>query len=219
MTPGPFRRSRVLAPVIAGLALAASWSPALCAADAAAQLEGFLRDVASLEAEFTQTLVETDSDREQVSRGRLYLQRPDRFRWEYQEPVPQLVVADGRNLWLYDPDLEQVTVRPLDDGLASTPAALLSGEGDLDEAFDRGAVYSEDGVDWIELKPRGPDADFQGVRVGFSGGTIAAMELIDALGQLTRIRFTDVETNVELDGALFVFEPPPGADVLRDSDF
>ena len=189
------------------------------AADPAAELEAFLADVRSLEADFTQTLVEADSGREQVSRGRLYLQRPDRFRWEYREPAPQLVVADGQELWLYDPDLEQVTVRPLDDGLESTPAALLSGQGDLDASFDKGAAYSEDGVDWIELKPRNANADFQGIRVGFAGGTIAAMELIDALGQLTRIRFAEVKTNVELDQALFVFEPPPGADVLRDTDF
>jgi outer membrane lipoprotein carrier protein len=182
-------------------------------------LRAFLAETVTLEAGFSQVLLEADSARTQVSEGRFYLHRPQRFRWDYQSPVPQLVVADGENLWLYDPDLEQVTVRRLDDGLSSTPAMLLSGDGSLDDSFRIGAAYREDGFDWVELAPLSEDADFAGVRVGFVADRLASMELIDALGQTTIIRFEDVVLNSPLDAALFQFVPPPGADVIRDTAF
>lgn len=193
--------------------------PAVGAEPAPGLLRNFLAEVQTLEAGFRQTLVEVDTGRERESTGMLYLKRPGRFRWDYREPVPQLVVADGQDLWLYDPDLEQVTVRSLDDGLASTPAMLLSGQGELEDSFREGAAYAEDGVDWVELQPLDPDSDFDAVRVGFRAGELAAMEIIDTLGQATRIRFFDVRRNAALDDSLFTFEPPAGADVLRDGDF
>lgn len=183
---------------------------------APAQLRAFLAETVTLEARFSQALLAADSDRAQVSEGRFYLHRPQRFRWDYTQPTPQLVVADGEHLWLYDPDLEQATVRRLDDGLSSTPAMLLSGDGKLDDSFRVGAAYREDGYDWVELAPVSPAADFSGVRVGFRSGVLASMELIDALGQTTVIRFTDVKVNDRLDPALFQFTPPPGVDVIRD---
>jgi chaperone LolA len=196
-------------------------APVATAEEAAAPglLRAFLSEVATLEAAFSQTLVEPGTGREQVSEGRLYLKRPKQFRWDYREPVPQLVVADGTDLWLYDPDLEQATVRSLDDGLSSTPAMLLSGEGRLEDTFEVGAAYAEAGIDWVELKPLDPESDFDAVRVGFEAGELAAMDITDTLGQTTRIRFSGVRRNIPLDPGLFVFEPPPGADVLRDSDF
>lgn len=193
--------------------------PAVGAEPAPGLLRNFLAEVQTLEAGFRQTLVEVDTGRERESTGMLYLKRPGRFRWDYREPVPQLVVADGQDLWLYDPDLEQVTVRSLDDGLASTPAMLLSGQGELEDSFREGSAYAEDGVDWVELQPLDPDSDFDAVRVGFRAGELAAMEIIDTLGQATRIRFFDVRRNAALDDSLFTFEPPAGADVLRDGDF
>lgn len=203
-------------PLIAAVAVLAA--PSVGAQEAPALLDRFLAEVETLEAGFRQVLVEADSGRERESSGVLYLRRPDRFRWDYREPVPQLVVADGTDLWLYDPDLEQVTVRSLDDGLSSTPAMLLSGQGRLEDSFARGAAYAEDGIDWLELKPLDADSGFAAVRVGFVEGELAVMELTDTLGQTTRIRFFEVRRNVPLDDALFVFEPPAGADVLRDSD-
>jgi outer membrane lipoprotein carrier protein len=182
-------------------------------------LKAFLAETVTLEAAFSQVLLEDDSGHAQVSEGRFYLHRPQRFRWDYHSPVPRLVVADGENLWLYDPDLEQVTVRRLDDGLSSTPAMLLSGDGSLEDSFRIGAAYREDGYDWVELAPLAEDADFAGVRVGFIADRLASMELIDALGQTTIIRFEDVVLNPALDAALFQFVPPPGADVIRDAGF
>lgn len=179
-------------------------------------LRSFLAETVTFEAAFSQVLLEADSERSQVSTGRFYLHRPQRFRWDYREPVTQLVVADGENLWLYDPDLEQVTVRRLDDGLSATPAMLLSGQGALEDTFRIGAAYREDGYDWVELAALADSADFAGIRVGFVADRLAAMELIDALGQTTIIRFEDVVVNGPLDPALFRFVPPPGADVLSD---
>jgi outer membrane lipoprotein carrier protein len=182
-------------------------------------LRGFLAQTVTLEARFSQVLLEADTARSQASEGTFYLHRPQRFRWDYQAPAPQLVVADGEHLWLFDPDLEQVTVRRLDDGLSSTPAMLLSGDGTLEESFRVGASYREEGLDWVELAPLSEAADFAAVRVGFKDDLLASMELIDALGQTTAIRFTDVRVNPSLEASLFHFTPPPGADVIRDDGF
>ena len=206
--------------LLPGLLAAGSASAAEPAPQAApALLRAFLAETVTLEADFSQVLLEADSDRTRVSEGRFYLHRPQRFRWDYESPAPQLVVADGEHLWLYDPDLEQVTVRRLDESLSSTPAMLLSGQGSLEDSFEMGAAYREDGVDWVELAPRGEATDFSGVRVGFRDGVLASMELIDALGQVTVINFSGVVVNEPLDPALFVFIPPPGADVLRDEGY
>ena len=215
--------------VLAWFLLATMWAPGAAHAQEAPGMEqpsrapellrAFLAETVTLEAAFSQVLLESDSQHAQVSTGRFYLHRPQRFRWDYRSPVPQLVVADGENLWLYDPDLEQATVRRLDDGLSSTPAMLLSGDGSLDESFRIGAAYREDGFDWVELAPRSGEADFAGVRVGFVDDVLASMELIDALGQTTVIRFEEVVVNEPLDAALFQFVPPPGADVIRDAGF
>jgi outer membrane lipoprotein carrier protein len=183
------------------------------------QLRAFLAETVTFEARFSQVLLEADSPRAQVSEGSFYLHRPQRFRWDYASPVPQLVVADGEHLWLYDPDLEQVTVRRLDEGLADTPAMLLSGDGLLEDSFRLGAAYHEDGIDWVELAPLSEAADFAGVRVGFEQGRLASMELMDALGQTTIIRFSDVRVNPALDADLFRFSPPDGVDVIRDEGF
>lgn len=212
----PFMIPALLAAWLAGAVLA----PASAAeAVAPAQLRAFLAETVTLEAEFSQVLLEADSDRSERSAGRFYLHRPMRFRWDYREPAPQLVVADGEHLWLFDPDLEQATVRRMDDGLSSTPAMLLSGSGRLEDSFRVGAAYREDGVDWVELAPLVASADFDAVRVGFEGGKLAAMELRDALGQTTLIRFSALRLNPSLDPALFQFVPPPGVDVLRDEGF
>lgn len=191
------------------------------AADAVApaQLRAFLAETVTLEARFSQVLLEADTGRAQVSEGRFYLHRPKRFRWDYEVPAPQLVVADGQHLWLYDPDLEQVTVRRLDESLSATPALLLSGDGELEDSFRVGAAYREDGHDWVELVPRYDSADFAGLRVGFEDGRLASMELIDALGQTTVIQFSELQINPSLDPDLFQFVPPEGADVIEDEGF
>lgn len=207
------------ASLAAGVPSAAAMTAMEESAAGPAQLRQFLDETVTLEARFSQVLLEADSTRAQVSEGVFYLHRPQRFRWDYVSPAPQLVVADGEHLWLYDPDLEQVTVRRLDDGLSSTPAMLLSGDGTLDDTFRVGAAYREDGLDWVELAPHSEAADFAAIRVGFDAGQLASMELMDALGQTTVIRFSDVQVNPTLDAELFRFSPPDGVDVIRDEGF
>jgi outer membrane lipoprotein carrier protein len=208
-----------LCAALAAIPVTAGLRAADAEAVAPAQLRAFLAETVTLEARFSQVLLESDSTRAQVSEGRFYLHRPQRFRWDYDSPAPQLVVADGEHLWLYDPDLEQVTVRRLDDGLSATPAMLLSGDGSLEDSFRIGAAYREDGYDWVELAPLSDSADFAGLRVGFEGGRLASMELIDALGQTTVILFSELKLNPPLDPGLFQFVPPEGADVIDDEGF
>ncbi len=194
-------------------------SAPLAVADEAPELDAFLASLDTLTARFEQTVGIDGQAGEQVSRGSLKILRPGRFRWDYESPTTQLVLSDGQRLWLYDPDLEQVTVRDMDGTLSSTPAMLLGGEGDLDEHFRTGARYEEEGVSWFELVPLAQDSDFVGLRVGFCGVDLCDMELLDKLGQYTRIHFENVVIGEPLDPADFRFDPPEGVDVISESDF
>jgi outer membrane lipoprotein carrier protein len=187
--------------------------------DTAAVLERFLAAADTLSADFRQLPVDAGTPAGMVSSGRFYVSRPGRFRWEYVEPAEQLVVSDGARLWMYDADLEQVTVRSVDDSLEGTPAMLLSGRGRLADSFSFGASYAEGGLEWIELRPLNERPEFKALRVGLADGVIGAMEVIDSLEQVTRIEFTGVELGGELDPELFRFEPPPGVDVIGQEDF
>ena len=182
--------------------------------DGADDLRRFLDSTTSLQADFRQSLYAPESDRPQVSEGVLMIKRPGRFRWEYTVPDGQLVVCDGDQVWMFDQDLEQVTVRPVDDTLRGTPAMLLSGQATLDQTFEIVRTYAEDGLDWVELRPLSGSPDFETVRIGLVDGVMARMELRDSLGQMTRIELTAVQVNVSLDDSLFVFVPPAGADVI-----
>ncbi|MGI9264147.1 MAG: outer membrane lipoprotein chaperone LolA [Gammaproteobacteria bacterium] len=197
-------------------------SPTIASAEEPAQATGpesdlhhFLTDVSTLAAGFRQQLFDSDGRSIQESRGRFYIQRPGRFRWEYDQPE-QLVVCDGQLLWMYDYDLEQVTVRTVDDTLRGTPAMLLSGQGQLDDSFEIGASYEEDNLAWLELTPRGENPEFKGVRAGLSDGHLAVMEVRDSLDQVTRIEFHDLELDLELESGLFEFTPPEGVDVIGE---
>src|SRR5690606_6675924 len=140
-----------------------------------------------------------------------------RFRWDYRAPYEQVIVSDGVRIWVYDRDLEQVTVRKLDQALSATPAMLLSGEGALTDNFDVIAAEERSGVLWVELQPKRDDTDFKSVRLGFAGQHLRYMELADKLGQTTLLEFSDVRRNPSLDAARFVFDVPPGADVIGDA--
>lgn len=176
-------------------------------------LDAFLEEVDSLRADFVQTV--TDGEGYELTReeGTLAVRRPDRFRWNYEG---QVIVADGERLWLYDEELAQVTVRPLDQTLASTPAMLLSGGGTLHEHATVRELGAEDGLAWVAIEPKVQDTDFQSVRIGFRGPELAAMELVDGFGQTTRIEFHNVVRNPSIDDGVFAFEPPPGVDVIGD---
>lgn len=197
----------------------ASWADdAEASAAGMTRVQSYLDSLHSLRAGFQQDLFDADSQPVQHSSGTLRLLRPGQFRWDYAAPFEQSIVADGEHLWIYDADLEQVTVRKLDRSLASTPAMLLSGEGRLREGYDYQSSFEADGVAWIELVPRMPDTDFRLVRLGFADQQLVVMDLVDSLGQTTRIRFHDIDDNPELDPGVFRFAPPEGADVIGADD-
>jgi outer membrane lipoprotein carrier protein len=181
-----------------------------------ARLDRFMRELQSLEADFEQQLRDGQGRLIESSSGTLAMHRPNRFRWDYLLPHAQTIVADGKRLWLYDPDLEQVTVRPLEQTLAGTPAMLLSGEGDLRASFRVEKVEKRGQLEWLTLLPTRSDTDFKRVKLGLRGNSLEAMELSDKLGQTTVLTFTQIKRNPNFDAARFVFTPPAGADVIGD---
>lgn len=206
--------------VLAALFLAMCAHVTLAASDPAAgrqKVEGFLQGLQSLQAQFKQTLSDRNGLIVEQASGTLAIRRPDRFRWDYREPNEQVIVADGTRIWLYDADLEQVTVRKLDGTLSATPAMLLSGQGNLQDNFTVTQTSQEGSVYWVRMQPKRDDTDFKWVRLGFDGVTLRFMQLADKLGQTTSLEFTQLERNPALDPSRFSFTVPPGADVIGDA--
>jgi outer membrane lipoprotein carrier protein len=146
--------------------------------------------------------------------GKLFLQKPGKFRWDYSQPSEQLILADGKQIWFYDKDLQQANVRDMNASLANTPAVLLSGAGSLSSQFDVTSLPPSDGLEWYQLIPKHTDTDFQLVRIGFRHGDLASMFLADKLNQVTQLTFSNPSRNAKFGPALFTFVPPPGVDVI-----
>src|SRR4051794_39176993 len=187
-------------------------------AEAAAieRFRSFLQSTQSVRADFDQKVTDRAGKPVQQSKGSFVLLRPGRFRWTYAKPVDQLIVGDGQRVWIYDRDLNQVTVRRMSKALGSTPAALLAGSSDVEKAFELSEAGARDKLEWLEAKPRDPEAGFDRIRMGFSATGIEAMELVDNFGQTTRLRFLNLQRNPKTDPGDFRFEPPKGADVLGE---
>lgn len=149
--------------------------------------------------------------------GTFSFARPGKFRWTYDKPHKQVLVADGAKLWIHDPDLNQVTVKRIDRAISSTPAALLAGRDDITELFTLRDAGSADGLSWVEASPKAQDTGFERVRLGLRGRTLAAMELQDQLGGRTMLRFTELKANAPVAADAFTFVPPKGADVMEDA--
>ncbi len=201
------RRSLLLAGSLA-LATAAR------AQDAAERLRAFVRDTRSGQALFTQTVISPDGQRRRTSSGEFAFARPDRFRFVYRKPFEQTLVSDGRKVWMHDPDLNQVSSRPLGQALAATPAALLAG-GALEPAFSLSAEPAAEGLDWVRATPQARDGAFEWMRVGFRGNELAVIEVQDGFGQRSRLAFSRFEANVALPAERFRFVVPPGADLVE----
>ena len=180
------------------------------------RFKAFLRSTQSARASFEQKVQDRNGKLVQESRGSFVFLRPGKFRWEYVKPVDRLIVGDGERVWIYDRDLNQVTVRRISKALGSTPAALLAGSSDVERAFELSDAGERDGLEWLEAKPREKEAGFERIRMGFSASSIQAMELLDHFGQTTVLRFSNLVRNPKLDPAEFRFEPPKGADVLGE---
>ena len=189
----------------------------LCAvaqADGVDALRAFVRDVKSGRAAFVQTVVSPDGARSKTSSGTFEFERPHRFRFDYLEPYVQQIVSDGQKVWVYDPDLNQVSVRKVAQALGTTPAALLAGTG-LDEAFTLTAEAQRDGLNRARATPKTDDSGFQWMTIGFKGQTPATVEILDTFGQRSLLKFSDFQANVPLKPERFRFTPPAGADVLE----
>lgn len=185
-------------------------------ADAVDALREFTRDAKTGRATFTQVVTSADGAKKKSSSGSFEFARPNRFRFIYAKPYEQVIVGDGEKVWLHDVDLQQVTVRPIDQALGATPAALLAG-GSLDKDFELKTQPSAQGIDWVQATPRvkAEAASFQSLRVGFKGKTLAALELLDNFGQRSVLSFGEVALNVASAPDAFRFTPPKGVDVLR----
>jgi outer membrane lipoprotein carrier protein len=198
------------------LALAFVFSVTSARADAVERFQAFLRSTQSARADFEQQVFGREGKLTQQSKGSFVFQRPGRFRWTYARPVDQVIVGDGERVWIYDRDLNQVTVRRLSTALGSTPAALLAGSSDVEKAFALSDAGSRNGLEWLEARPKEPEAGFERIRMGFSEKGLEAMELTDNFGQTTRLRFSNLERNPKVGPDEFQFKPPPGADVLGE---
>jgi outer membrane lipoprotein carrier protein len=180
------------------------------------ELKAFLSATRTLTADFKQVLINEAGDPVQTSYGMFYLQRPGKFRWDYKKPIQQQIVSNSGKVWFYDPDLEQVTVKKLDQSLGSTPALLLSGEVSLEENFTMEQQGEDEGLLWVKLVPKNEESGFKYVLIGLNNGSLGGMELSDNFGQLTRIYFSNVSINREIKQDLFQFNAPKGADVFSE---
>ncbi|KJV25102.1 membrane protein [Aquitalea magnusonii] len=181
-------------------------------AAAIAQLKAFVNDTKTLSASFTQ-VVSAKNKKEEVS-GQLEISRPGKFRWSYNKPYEQLIVGDGKTLWIYDKDLAQVTRKNLDGALGSSPAALLAGNNAIERDYILKEAGKQGDVEWLSASPKKQDNTFNAIRMGFSNKMLVEMELTDSFGNNTRIRFANQQKNPALAASHFSFTPPKGADVV-----
>jgi outer membrane lipoprotein carrier protein len=201
--------------VLACVALTTA-APAQEKDDGQVLIEAFLQDVTTISGRFEQQLIDADNSLIEASAGTLDIERPGRFRWSYSEPYRQELIADGLNMWSYDVDLEQVTVKPQADALSSTPALLLGGTTDVLEDFSYIGSFDDKGTTWVMLRPKDTDSGFNKVELGFTDGVLTRMLFGDNLEQTTLIALFDVEFNEPIDAATFAFAPPDGVDVVGE---
>lgn len=183
-------------------------------ADALLRLHDFVREIKTLSGSFSQVVYDRKGRKTQDAVGAFYFSRPGKFRWVYSKPYEQLIVGDGRKVWIYDADLAQVTERNMDRAIGESPAALLAGSSEIDRFFDLKDAGQADGLEWLEATPKSKDGTFERVRLGFRGNDLLAMELKDNFGQRTLLKFSDLKDNPALKQDLFSFTPPKGADVI-----
>jgi len=188
-------------------------------ADSLQQLREFLSHTTSARGDFSQAVNKGPGSRgSRASSGSFEFARPGRFRWVYAKPYEQTIVSDGDKLYVYDPDLNQVTVKRLKGAIPASPASILFGSNDFEHDFQVKSDGDRDGIAWILATPRSQDSTFERIRIGFRDGLPVAMDLADSFGQTTELRFTGLQRNPGIDPARFQFEPPKGADVLQDQD-
>lgn len=180
------------------------------------QLKAFLNSAKSLTANFKQVLINEAGDPLQTSYGNFYLQRPGKFRWDYNKPFQQQIISTAGKVTFYDTDLEQVTIKKLDESVGSTPALLLSGDVPLEDNYTIEQQGSEGSMIWVKLQPKNQDSTFKYVLIGLEKGMLSGMQLNDNFGQLTRIYFSNLKMNQSIDSNLFEFVAPKDVDIFSE---
>ncbi|GAA0903877.1 outer membrane lipoprotein chaperone LolA [Rothia nasimurium] len=191
--------------------------PTFAAGPARDRLDAFAKGLHSITGRFSQTLSNANGDAGKTSTGTLALQAPRQFRWETTAPYKQTIVADGSRVWLYDPDLEQVTVRRQSSEEAQSPLTVLTDLSQLDKGFKVTEQGERDGLQWLRLTSTSKDPQFDHADLGFDAGGLARMEFKDQLGNTTRIQFAGWQKNAAVPADTFNFVPPQGADVIGDA--
>ncbi|SRR5579885_1216167 len=188
-------------------------------ASASSDLSSLLDAVQSMRANFTQTIYDNRGKAIQKSYGRMAMQRPGKFRWEVTRPIPQLIIANGTKLWIYDPDLQQLTIRSLEKAAGETPALLLSHVGNvLDNDFTVKTLQKNSPKwNWFALTPKNQGNMFDSIQMGFVNKQIQEMRLADNLGHTTVIQYQNIQTNVNIPASLFVFKPTAKIDVIDET--
>ncbi|MDZ4099898.1 MAG: outer membrane lipoprotein chaperone LolA [Methylophilaceae bacterium] len=190
--------------------------PSLAFANGTERLMEFFEKTSSMRAQFQQVVTDNRGQKVQEVSGTMLLLRPGKFRWAYQKPYEQEIVGDGTRIWLFDPELNQVTVRNMSQAIGSSPAALLAGSKEVEQNFVLENLGVEDKLDWVLAKPKDKDSGFDEVRLGFSKAGLERMNLKDSYGNLTSIQFSKLERNPNLNQQTFMFKPPQGADVVGE---
>ena len=190
--------------------------PAIAGAASVESLKALLEQTTTARAQFAQMVLDKNLKMLQQATGTMQFSRPGKFRWEYDKPQEQVIVSDGSKVWLYDKDLNQVTVRRLDRALGSSPAALLAGSNEIEKSYALIALGNQEGLDWLEAVPRTQETAFEKIRLGFGKSGLEAMELRDQFGQVTVIKFSTIERNARLAPEAFRFTPPKGVDVISE---
>lgn len=188
---------------------------ALAGASGRQQMDGFLKKTRSLQADFTQAIMDGSRKKAVKLHGVFYLQRPGRFRWEYRKPVEQLIVADGKQIYLYDKELEQTSTMGQDRALKDTPAQVLSTDGNVEKFFEIIDIGDSFGLAWVELIPKDEESQFIRILLGFGDNRLQRMEMADKFGQIMRLKFSNMVSNPKLDEKLFQFEDPNRYDMIH----
>ncbi|SFP94401.1 outer membrane lipoprotein carrier protein [Nitrosomonas cryotolerans] len=191
--------------------------PVLVHAAALDSLKTFIQETRTARATFSQILLDRNSKIIQKSSGIMQFERPNKFRWTYEKPYEQLIVGDGIQVWFYDRDLNQVTIRTLDLAIGSSPAALLAGNSTIEANFSLTEMGQQDQLEWLEASPKNKESTFEFIQLGFSmKGSLKIMVLRDSFGQTTLLTFSNLDKNPNLPASLFHFIPPDGSDVISD---
>lgn len=205
-----------LAPMLTAISIAIGMG-SISIANASSGLESldyFFNQVNTFEARFRQKVIDESLAEIDEGQGTVWIQRPGLFRWDYEPPQAQEIVGDGDNVWLYDIELEQITVRKQLQTLGKSPAILLAGSGNLEENYDIEDIGTQQGYDWVKLIPKNDDSGFMEIRIGFENKQLRSMELLDNLGQATQIVFVNLKENLPIPRSTFDFIVPQGVDII-----